>query len=204
MMMTSLTVGIKKMRDDALQITKDDLENPFDKGTVTKLRLNPLKRSFQGLSDVLRQCSREEQERESKRAKEARAIKKAKAAKEEEAKTTAIAKDPTSAKVPSTSQSTIHANQPLMSGSHGPSTPPIPVTPQKRKVSDTSFGKISAEGTPSKLKSPETNIQNVQNQLVYDVLEALYDVPAVPVSWAENRESMRITYETFVRSSIRN
>jgi hypothetical protein len=206
MMMASLTAGLRAMRDAATQITVDDLRKQFDERTIEKLYSNPLKRSFQVLSDILLQRSREAQEREARKAKEAKEAKEAKAAKE--AKVAKEARDLTTAKGQSTFPSTLYGTQIGVSGTHRSSTLPPTVTPQKRKVSETesetSYGKLSTETTPSKLTSPEVNIQNLQNQLVYDVLDALYHVTAVPVSWARNRESMRIKYEPFVHSCICN
>lgn len=203
MIRASLTVGIKAMRDAAIQLTKDDIvKQPYVPDTTQKMHLNPLKHTFQSLIDVLWQQSREAEERDkAKRRMTARAAKKARGAKK--ANVTTEVKDPTTAKVPSIIQSKLYGTQPGLSKTREPSTPPNTVTPTKRTVSGTSFGKDSTEGTPSKLTSPEPNIQNLQNFLVYDVLGALYDVASIPVTWAQNRE-MRINYSTFVHLYICN
>jgi len=113
----------------------------------------------------------------------------------------ATAKNLTTAK-PSTSQPIPYGTQAGISDHRGPSTSPITVTPVQRKASESSFGKRSTETTPSETFSPEANFQNLQSQLVYDVLDALYHVNAIPVSWVRNSEIMRIKYTSFVHSWI--
>jgi hypothetical protein len=83
---------------------------------------------------------------------------------------------------PSTSQPIPYETQAGISDHRGPSTSSITVTPVKRKASESSFGKPSTEITLSKTFSPEANIQNLQSQLVYDVLDALYHVTVILVS----------------------
>ena len=69
---------------------------------------------------------------------------------------------------------------------------------KKRDFSDTSFGTRSTETTPSKLSKPESSIQNLQNTLVYDVLDAIYGAAFIRVPWARGRKNMRLNYEPFV------
>lgn len=206
-MMASLTAGIKTMRDAAIQITEDDLHNLLEDKTLKKLRVNPLKRTFQCLGDVLLQRSTEATKRASQRAKRANAMKRARAAKivtaTTETKGTTEIEDPATANVLSAFHSPLYGTQPGLSATLEPSTVPNPVTPtRKRKVSQTSYGKTFTDSTPSRLTSPETHIQEVQNSLVRDVIDALYDRPAVPVSWARNRESMTLRYATFIHRCI--
>ena len=192
MMMAILILGLKAMQDAAAQITFVDIYNRFDDTVRKKIHSNPLKRSFQVLSDILLQDSQESYERESRKAKQDKATKQNKPA---------TAKNLTTAK-PSTSQPIPYETQAGISDHRGPSTSPITVTPVKRKASESSFGKRSTETTPSKTFSPEANIQILQSQLVYDVLDALYYDTAIPVAWVRNREIMMIKYTSFVHSWI--
>lgn len=68
-----------------------------------------------------------------------------------------------------------------------------PSTPQKRNISDTSFGGRSPNTTPKKLKKPETYVQHLQNTLVSDIFEALYDRDNVRIDWARGRD-LRLFY----------
>ena len=193
----SLTAGVKTMRDAAIQISSDDLHKLGDK-TKAKLHVNPLQNTFECLRDVLLQRSMEAQKREARRAKWAREAKKARDAKE------ADVKESTTMNLPSTFQSPLSGTQPVLPETHKSSTLLNTFTPTKRKVSETSFGTSSMETTPSKLTSPEANIQELQNSLVRDVLKTLYDEAAAPVSWARNRNRMKIRYVSFVHPCMCN
>ena len=83
-------------------------------------------------------------------------------------------------------------------GSHSVSSQPdsYPVTPHKRKESDTSFGTRSTETTPKRMKKPETHIQNLQSTLVDDVLEAIEKRNFIKVEWPRNRV-LHLTYEPY-------
>jgi hypothetical protein len=187
--MASLTAGLEAMRAAAKLITAQDLDQ-HDRETAEKLHSNPLGHSFHILRTVLLQQSEEARAREAKRRKEVtNAAKPAKSAKE-----------PKPAKEPKD----LYGNQLGLSGTSGPSAPPTTVTPVIRKASDSSYGPGSTETTPKRLKAPEGDIQNLQNTLVQDVLNALYHDNAVPVSWAKNRETMRIEYRPFVHPCICN
>jgi hypothetical protein len=74
-----------------------------------------------------------------------------------------------------------------------PSTQPS--TPKKRDFSDTSFGNRSTETTPTKLVSPESSIQYLQDTLVRDVIDAVFGRPYVPVTWPRGRKKMRLVYD---------
>jgi len=77
----------------------------------------------------------------------------------------------------------------------------IPATPQKRNVSDSSFGTHSTETTPTKWVKPEASIQHVQINLVEDVLFSLYR-GNVPISWARGRRRLPfIQYNAYISSS---
>jgi len=65
-----------------------------------------------------------------------------------------------------------------------PST--ISVTPQKRNVSDSSFGTHSTDTTPTKWVKPEASIQHLQNLLVSEVLFHLHR-GKVPINWVRGR-----------------
>jgi hypothetical protein len=188
-MMMSRTAGLKALRDAASHITIDDLCSA-DSSSREKLYSNPFKYVFYILEGILMQHDQEEKGREAIKTKEAKAAK--------EAKTS------TNANVPSTFESGLYGTQLGVSGTRGPNTLPTTATPTKRKVSETTFGTQSTETTPTKMTSPEASIQNLQNQLVNEVLLALYHNVAVPVSWAKNRKFMQIRYTPFVHSCGRN
>ena len=77
----------------------------------------------------------------------------------------------------------------------------LPVTPQKRNVSDSSFGAHSTETTPTKWVKPEASIQELQNTLVRDVLFSLYR-GKVPIDWAcGRRRPPLIQYNVYISSS---
>jgi hypothetical protein len=178
--MTSLIVGLKAIRDAAIQITQEDLHSHGTDEFVEKLDNNPLKRTFQVLGDILLQRSREAEEREAARRREAR---EAGAARKKQPH------------IIQNKNSTADGVQSI-AGPRQPSS--LPSTPQKRDFSDTSFGTRSTETTPSKLTKPESSIQNLQNMLVYDVLDAIYDAAFIRVPWARGRKNMRLNYEPFV------
>jgi hypothetical protein len=189
--MASLTAGLGELRAAAKQITALDLDQDDDE-TREKIYKNPLRDSFQLLRTIVVQQSKEAQARESKRRKEVNRMK-VKAATEAE-----LAKEAKPAKKPRD----LYGNQLGLSGTSGPSAPPTPLTPVKRKASDSSYGK-STESTPKRFKAAEVEIQNLQNHLVHDVLNALYHDFGVPVPWARNRE-MKLMYKAFVHLCICN
>jgi hypothetical protein len=160
-----LILGVSGLLSASLSFTEADLKTYTTKELATKLKNNPLKRTFQCLGFILIQQSKEARERESERAKAEREARVAR-------------------KLATTNSTT----QP------GIPSPPIrqpstfPTTPQKRNISDTSFGARSAETTPTKLVKPEAEIQRLQSTLVDDILEALYDQSFIEVEWAEGRE----------------
>jgi hypothetical protein len=75
MMMAILILGLKVQQDAAAQIMLDNIYNQFDDTVIEKVYSNPLKRSFQVLSDILLQDSQESYERESRKAKQDKATK---------------------------------------------------------------------------------------------------------------------------------
>lgn len=178
--MAFLIVGLQAMRKAAYQVTQEDLRSHGSDYFVEKMYNNPLKRTFQILGTILIDRSEEEILREAARVKE---IWEAKAARKKQSaalQTTGSTKDG------------IHS----VSGPRQPSA--SPATPQKRNISDTSFGTRSTETTPTKLTKPESSIQNLQNTLVYDVLEALYHTDSIRVPWARGRKNLRLVYRPYV------
>ena len=59
----------------------------------------------------------------------------------------------------------------------------FPKTPEKRKVSDSSFGLKSTETTPQKQIVKEPIIQALQNNFVEDIVEALWSGDEIPLPW---------------------
>ena len=97
---------------------------------------------------------------------------------------------------------------PLASGSSFSTPPPNSqsrfsqpneaVNNKKRKVSETSFGNISTETTPTKLKQPEPNVQSLQDTFVNRLINKLWD-GQVGIPWAQGR-FMFLTYSEYPRS----
>jgi hypothetical protein len=173
---------LQDLRDAAKQITADDLKSHGTQKFVDKLRMNPLKRTFQILGKILIKRSREETLRAAARKKE---IADAKAARKEES---------------ASSQSAVSTD-----GNHfgsGPRFPgTVPITPQKRNISNgsaTSYGPESTDSTPTRMVKPESSIQELQGTLVYDIFDALYDSDFIQVKWARGRKNLRLIYEPYL------
>jgi len=152
-------IGVAKLRKLALSVTVSELQ-----GSIQELRKradDPLFRTYRQLANILRQQSREAKEREEERARQDRERENERKMKE---------------------ASVLQKNAP---GPRMPST--VTVTPQKRNISETSFGTASTETTPTKLTKPEQHIQLLQDTLVSDILLHVYRCD-VPVPWAEGRE----------------
>lgn len=155
--------------DDLLAIRSDEVES--------KLIDNSLMRTLENLGRIMNQRSLESATREAAKLQEAREAKIArKSVIQGSSKQITVSKD----------------DAPDSSLRRYPVT--LPSTPQKRNISDTSFGTRSTESTPTKLVKPETDIQQLQNDLVGDVLEALYDKVHVKVTWVRGRK-LNLCYE---------
>ena len=84
----------------------------------------------------------------------------------------------------------------LISAPRQPNT--LPSTPQKRNISDTSFGPRSTNTTPTKLIKPESSIQDLQNTLVREVRGAIYHAAVIRMPWPRGRTNMRLVYQPYV------
>ena len=171
--------GLRALRDAARPITLKDLQSHGSQKFAETVYDNPLKRTFQHLGSILIQRGREDTERESAQVKQ---VWETKAARKKQAaviETTELTDE--IHPIPGPRQSSVS-----------------PTTPQKRKVSAASFGTDSAETTPVKLVKPEPNIQNLQNAIVYDILDAIYHTDVIRVPWARGRKNMRLQYESYL------
>jgi hypothetical protein len=131
---------------------------------LNKVFSHPLFRTYKQLASILRQQSNEAKEREVEAARQDRDWRN-----EQKPKEASI----------------------VQTGPRMPST--VTVTPKKRNISDTSFGTVSTETTPTKLAKPEQHIQQLQDTLVSDILVYVYGGGDIPVRWAEGRE-LYLTY----------
>jgi hypothetical protein len=165
------------------QITHDDLLAIRSDQVEDKLDGNPLKHTLDSLGRIMNQPSSESAAREAAKLQEARAAKAAyKSISDSPSKQSTISKhDASESSLP-----------------RYPST--LPSTPQKRTTSDTSFGTHSTESTPTKLVKPETDIQQLQNDLVRDVLSAVYGRFYAGVTWPRGRK-LNLCYEPYTAYS---
>jgi len=138
---------------------------------------HPFRPTIEALRSCLTQRSQEAHDRDTEQAMLAR-----------------IAKSQRETEPPSTSTTT-----PGPSAGSLPRLPTtVPVTPQKRTVSDSSFGTHSTETTPTKWVKPEGSIQHLQNELVQDMLFSLYR-GKVPITWAKGRRRLPfIQYNAYI------
>jgi hypothetical protein len=157
-------------------VNETDLRSLWTEGWNEKLKSNPLSDTLDCLAEILVLPTQETLDRMAEIAKEERAAK------------AALKSIPPTI---STAQESSHGDNYAMIQPRKPSTSPS--TPQKRNVSDTSFGGRSPNTTPKKLKKPETHIQQLQNTLVVDILKALYDRRNIPVPWVRGR-NLRLFY----------
>lgn len=177
--MTFLIIGLLAMRDAALQITRADFDAHGSEIFDDKTRKSPLKLTFRILGEILVGPSQEEILREAARVKEVREVK--------------VAREKKSAVIHATvSTDDIHSD----SAPRQPST--LPSTPQKRNISDTSFGPRSTQTTPTKLIKPESSIQNLQNTLIQEVHDAIYYAAVIRMPWPRGRTNMRLVYQPYV------
>jgi hypothetical protein len=171
-------VEIKLMREAALKITEADFYLPRQELAQKLHRGHPFIRTFRQLASALTQRSQESMEREAERsreAKEARSQQKMEQASFQDVDSTAKGKR-------------------TLSGVHMPST--IPVTPQKRNISDTPFGTRSTETTPTKLIKPETTVQELQNDLVNEIILSVYNGD-IPIPWVRGR-TLFLSYNSYM------
>jgi hypothetical protein len=146
-----------------------------------KLKQNPLKHTLRCLASSIVLRTQETIDRETGIAKEERAEK------------SALKRND-----PIVSNANIHLKREDSSTGIEPRKPKTsPSTLQKRNVSDTSFGSRSPNTTPKKLKKPETHVQHLQNMLVSEILDALYDNDNVRIDWARGR-NLRLFYGPYI------
>jgi len=169
-----LIVGLTQLRDQARLVTREHLQSDE---AVDDLIQHPLRHSFALLNGLMITRSQEALDFEAERKMILR-----------DAKTTRKYASLTQDNTPIISDDV----QSILSP-HGPST--LSNTPKKRDFSSTSFEDRSAQSTPKKLVSPESNIQYLQDTLVRDVIDAVFCRPYVPVKWPRGRKNMRLVYE---------
>ncbi len=144
-----------------------------------KTHKSPLKETFRILGEILVEPSEEEILREAARVKE---VREAKGARE---KKSAVIQ-------PTVSTDEIHS----VSAPRHPNTSPS--TPQKRNISDASFGTRSANTTPTKLIKPESSIQELQNILVREIRGAIYYAAVIRMPWPRARTNVRLVYQQYI------
>ena len=76
-----------------------------------------------------------------------------------------------------------------ISAIHGTS---FPQTPEKRKVSDGSFGLKSTETTPQRRMVKEVNVQALQNNFIEDILDAVWGKQYILLNWVRLKTSKLI------------
>jgi hypothetical protein len=168
----SLIVELEALQEAIIHVTLEDLQSDE---AVDKVIGNPLKHTFVVLIDMLIQRSQEAIDREAERNKAKR-----------EAKT---------ARKPTKDETSIGDD--VQSTSDPPSSSTMPCTPHKRHISETSFGSRSTETTPTKMESPEKNVQYLQDTLVREVIDAVFGPPYVHVKWPRGRTKLRLAYDPF-------
>jgi hypothetical protein len=169
-----LIVGYLALVAASNQITYDDLLAIRSDEVEDKLFGNPLARTLENLGRILNQRSPESSAREAVKPQEA---------KEAKAVQNLVTHGHSKQITISTSDSSLPR--------HPVTTPSIT---QKRSLSNTSFEPRSTESTPIKLVKPETDIQQLQNDLVGDVLSALYGKVHIKVTWPRGRK-LNLCYE---------
>jgi hypothetical protein len=174
-----LTIGYFALLTASNHITHDDLLAIRSDEVEEKLVGNPLIDTLESLGRIITDKSPESAAREAAKLREAK-----------EAKVTQKSDGPGPLKSITISKLDT-ADSPLP---RQPST--FASTPQKRNISDTSFGTRSTETTPTKLAKPETDIQELQNDFVKDVFRALYGKRRVKVEWPRGRK-LNLCYEQY-------
>jgi hypothetical protein len=164
---SSLIVELKRLLRHSSRVTDEQLRDGID----SKNKIHLLKGTFDRLQSLLRHESRGTVNREKERNQEAREMK---AAREVGQNTDPMAMD----------------IEPV--GFRWPNS--VPVTPQRRDVSGSSFG--SSHTTPTKVQKPEAAIQGLQNIFAMEVLSALFEGNLIPLKWVEGRD-MRLSYKEY-------
>jgi hypothetical protein len=154
-----LTIGVAELLTGSSKIKEADFKSLRSDEVKAKLKHNPLNLTLRCLASGIVLRTQETIDCETEIAKEERAAKAA-----------------LKLNYPIISDVNVRLKHDDSSTALGPGKPKTsPSTPQKRNVSDTSFGSRSLNTTPKKLKKPETHVQHLQNMLVSEIFEALYD-----------------------------
>jgi hypothetical protein len=166
-----------KASDD---ITEDDLRSArHDLHVKAKLDDNPLQYVLMNLVALQEADSEESQERERKKFK-------------------AAPSHPVGESDSTTPTQHLHLEErpitPQMSQPRFPTS--YESMPNKRKVSDTSFGTRSTETTPAKLDHPEAKVQSLQDTFVQSIIAKVW-WGQVDIAWAQGR-LLFLTYTEFI------
>src|SRR5579859_4329688 len=172
-MVTFLIVELGELLKATNSITEKTLKNPRRIEAIGAT--NPLIGTFDELGTIcVDQRSKEEVNRITTNKK---------------VRTAASTAESESAAIASTAAATdeVH-HEPVVSTTTGVAwTPEVPVAPQKRKVSETSFGSRSTHTTPTKFLAPEPRIQSLQDYFVRELLRSLGDRS---ITWARDRDML--------------
>ena len=176
----SLTVGYRRVLEASDDITEDDLRSARrDADVEAKLDENLLHYVLMRLGDLLETDSEESQERERKK------FKAVPSPHVGESDSTATSQHPHLEERPIT---------PEMSQPRFPTS--YESMPNKRKVSDTSFGTRSTDTTPAKLDHPEAKVQSLQDSFVHAIISRVW-WGRVDIPWVQGRR-LFLTYTEFV------
>jgi len=172
---SSLTVELDELLRRSDENTNADLEYFCDNGEENPAFTNhPLETTLNRLSDIFITLSQEAYLRHKERRKGPRA----KAAEETEETADHENLNPAVAKALPVESLDASAS-----------------TPQKRKVSQTSFGTRSTETTPKKSFEKEQSVQELWNAFARDVIKGVYGSSRIEIPWVENRV-MKLDYHT--------
>ena len=171
-----LIIDFKAMRAKAKLITSDILHRYPSFEFDQKVAGNPLTNSFEKMGAALLQHGNETNKRKSNRKKD----QKPKPDTTQQSSTESIA-------------ATMADGDEAFFGPRPSNT--VPITPQKRNFSGTSFGTASTETTPNKFTKPEPTIQELQMELVRDVVRCIYRSSFIPVRWVQGRE-LKLLYQS--------
>jgi len=164
-------------------VSENDLKRIFDEDVKEKLIGNPLKRFLRQLGSLYIQRSQQELNRTAQKEKVAREIR--------EQRRLVVTLKPVE---PAVSQPSSEPHSTASVYPRYPST--LPSTPQKRNASEASLDPQSTHTTPKKLVKAEAVIQNLQNILVLDIFDGLFDDIGMEIKWARGRK-MRLLYAEY-------
>ena len=173
-MVTFLIVELGDLLKATNSITEKTLKNPRRIKAIAAT--NPLIGTFDVLGTI---CMDQRSKEEVNRIKTNKKVRSAAASTAESE----------SATIASTAAATDEVHHiPVVSTTTGVAwTPEVPVTPQKRKVSETSFGSRSTHTTPTKFLAPEPRVQSLQDYFVGELLRSLGDHS---ITWARGRDRL--------------